>query len=503
MKSEEYLSEIRKSEGLCRAVLKRIVVEGNEVTFFLATDTKYSPEDLTYASSVSQKYLGEGLIAKVNVAKSVPDEEGIRKAIAEELRARFPAAAAFLSPDEIGVKCDKTGGRYTLSVGKTEEELFRSRGVIDKISAHLEKSFCGSWYGSLSVIDRAPQEIEEQAIPQAEIVIAPRYFSIANYLPIDGAKPQRAIYIADLKEETAGVTVCGKISFITEKETAKGKPYFSIAVNDASEQLHCNYFTKKATLEKVRGLKIGDSICITGDYETFNGSLSFRAKAIDFGTPPDGFVPEERPSRPVPAEYKKVFPEETADYRQAGLFEEEELPRELTDHTFVVFDLETTGLNNLPSQGAVDRIIEIGAVKLRNGKISEKFSSFIACPTPLTKNIVELTGITDDMLAGAPDVADVLADFFKFTDGCFLVGHNVTFDYRFIRYYAEQEGYLFQQQSFDTLTFAQEQLRLSNYKLNTVADYFEFTFNHHRAFDDAFVTAKIFIELVKMRGKVF
>ena len=74
------------------------------------------------------------------------------------------------------------------------------------------------------------------------------------------------------------------------------------------------------------------------------------------------------------------------------------------------------------------------------------------------------------------------------------------FDYKFIRYYGEQEGYLFDAKTFDTVALSQQLLRLSNYKLNTVADHFGFTFRHHRAFDDAFVTAKIFLELVKLGG---
>jgi DNA polymerase-3 subunit alpha (Gram-positive type) len=78
------------------------------------------------------------------------------------------------------------------------------------------------------------------------------------------------------------------------------------------------------------------------------------------------------------------------------------------------------------------------------------------------------------------------------------------FDYRFVQYYGEQNRYMFDKKLLDTLTLAQELLRgeLTNYKLNTVADYYHLTFNHHRAFDDACVTAKIFTELIKKRGSL-
>ena len=99
----------------------------------------------------------------------------------------------------------------------------------------------------------------------------------------------------------------------------------------------------------------------------------------------------------------------------------------------------------------------------------------------------------------APKIGQVIPDFCKFCEGCMLVGHNVQFDYKFVRYYAEQEEYDFEFKTYDTMSIAQSMLFLSNYKLNTLADHYHFTFNHHRAWDDAYVTAKIFIELIKAK----
>ena len=76
----------------------------------------------------------------------------------------------------------------------------------------------------------------------------------------------------------------------------------------------------------------------------------------------------------------------------------------------------------------------------------------------------------------------------------------MSFDYKFVRYYGEEEGFLFDNPQYDTLVMSQKLLRMNHHKLNNVADFFGFTFNHHRAFDDAFVTAKIFLELVRMNG---
>ncbi len=496
-REEEYLEEIRRAERLSRAVLDRIVAEGDTVIFRILTDKSYTEEDVAFAEEVSKKYTPSGYTAKVRLVKSVPDGEGIRRAIGDFLRTKFPSAAAFISPEDITVEIHESGGAFVIAADESERAHVLKDGIADAAVAELNRRFCGSYTGGFRFYKKDLGEIEYDRESE-ERVAAPRFFPVEKYAPIDGAAPESAVYIADLTKEAQGITVCGTVSYIEERETKKGKPYFSVTVSDGSGSMRAAYFSKKATLEKVRTVKAGDGVCLTGDNELFNGALSFRVKAIDFGTPPEGFVPKARPSRPVPVRYKKVLPLPVSDFVQSDLFGAEVLPEDLKRGRFVVFDLETTGLNNSVS-GIMDRIIEIGAVKVTDGKICEKFSSFVACPVRLSDEIIALTGIDDGMLAGAPEISDVIADFYKFCDGCVLVGHNVQFDYKFVRYYGEKEGYIFNHRQYDTVAFAQELLRLSNYKLNTVADYFGFSFNHHRAFDDAFVTAKIFIELCKKK----
>ena len=499
MKSEEFLNEIRKTPGLKRAVLKKLTAKERTVTFHLVTDLSYTQDDLLHAKKAAQSYVPAGYTAEVHVLKSVPDAEGVKKAILSTLGGRFPAAAAFVSPADIEVAVREGGGEYFAGVGEEERAQFTD-SVLDAVTKQLQRDFCGVWFGTLREKNKARGEIAYEEAPPAEPVLAPRLFAICNYSPIDGAAPKHAVYIADLEKEAKDIAVCGRITYIEERQTKNGKPYFSLSLRDATGNLRASYFTKKATLEKVRSLKAGDSVCLTGDNEIYNGGLSFRVRAVDFGTPPADFVPVARPSRPAPPRYSCVFPAPASDYVQGALFDNTSLPECFLKRQFVVFDLETTGLNNTAVSGMMDRIIEVGAVKISGGRIIEKFSTFVACPVKLSAEIVSLTGIEDSMLVGAPEVGAVMADFFRFCEGCELVGHNVQFDSKFIRHYGEKEGYLFDHAQHDTVSYAQEVLRLPNYKLNTVADHFGFAFNHHRAYDDAFVTAKIFIELVKIKG---
>lgn len=497
MRSKQFLEEVRKAEGLCRAVLRKIEVGGREITFHLITDVNYSAGDINYASEVAQKYVPAGYTARVQVLKSVPSEEGVRREIANILRKRFPAASAFVMPEKIAVAIDGTGGRFFIPLGESDRSILNGESALDIIHEELQRMFCGTWYGEFTFTEQSRGEIEREAPPPAELILAPRFFDITEYVAIDGAKPTRAIYIADLTKEMTEISVCGTVSYIEERQTKKGKPYFGITLSDGTGTMRCSYFSKKATLEKVRSLKQGDSVCLSGDNEIFGGGFSFRAKHIDFGMPPQGFVPEARPSRPVPVQYRTVYPAPAADLVQGMLFGEVNVSEAIRKRTFVVFDLETTGLG---LSAVMDRIIEVGAVKIKDGKIVERFSTFVSCPTRLPQEIIELTGITDDMLTGAPKIEDVIADFYKFCDGCELVAHNAPFDCKFIRYYGEQEGYLFDHTAHDTVALAQAALPgLGKYRLNNIADHFGFTFNHHRAYDDAFVTAKIFLELVKMK----
>ena len=394
MKSKQYLEEIRRAAGLGRAVLKKIEVKGRTVTFFLVTDKTYSADDVEHARTVSARYAPEGFTAEVNVRKAVPDPEGIRRAVADILKTRFPAAAAFVDPEDIEAYVDEGGGRFFIGVGEAERVRMHEDGILDAVGAELAKNFPGAWYGDVRAVEKDRGEIEREAPPEAEYVIAPRMFDIEDYSPIDGANPKHAIYIADLQKEAQGVTVCGTVAYVEERATKNGKPYFSFSLTDGSAQMRCSYFSKKATVEKVREIKQGDMVCLTGDNELFNGSLSFRAKQIDRGRPPEGFVPEERPSRPVPSAYKAVFPVPVSDYVQATLFGEAGIPEDFKKREFVVFDLETTGLNTNPAMGAMDRIIELGAVKIREGRICEKLSTFVACPVRLSEEIVKITGIT-------------------------------------------------------------------------------------------------------------
>ena len=162
---------------------------------------------------------------------------------------------------------------------------------------------------------------------------------------------------------------------------------------------------------------------------------------------------------------------------------------------FVVFDIETTGFS--PEK---NRIIEIGAVKVENGVITDRFSTFVNPDVPIPFEIENLTGINDNMVLDAEKIEAVLPKFLSFCEGCALVAHNASFDVSFISYQAKAQGLSFDPTVLDTVAMARHLLpNLNRFKLDTVAKALDISLeNHHRAVDDAGATAEIFIKFVEM-----
>ena len=166
------------------------------------------------------------------------------------------------------------------------------------------------------------------------------------------------------------------------------------------------------------------------------------------------------------------------------------------DDEYVVFDIETTGLNKEKC-----KIIEIGAVKIRNREIVDRYSTFIDPGEKLSDEIVDLTNITDDMLEGQRPIETVLPEFLDFVGDDVLVAHNASFDTGFVRIKAEELGIEYRKNTIlDTLELSRTLLKeLKKHKLDVVAKHLGVSLEgHHRAVNDAEATAEIFLKLVDM-----
>lgn len=501
---EKCLQEIRLLDNFRDAIIKSVVLDSqsNTVAVRIITDRAFHNEEKEKIFNIVRKLVPSSFECKVEVNKLSPDTEMVRQKILEAIKNNFKALSVTVGEEDIAVKKTENGFEFTISVihGIANDE------ICTAVTNYLKRNFCGKFVGKCEENRKNTLDIEvDEEHENIEFETPVRYFNISKFSLLEGSEKQKtAVYISDLNFESEKVVVCGTIEDINERKYInkknQEKTYYNYTLNDGTAMLRVTYFPRLKSIDKIRPLKIGDSIVCTGKTEQFNGFLRYTANIIDLGSVPDNFVPEKRASKPVPQFYSTVKPQPFTDIAQTDMFNEVIVPGCLKNKTFVVFDLETTGLNSTAASGNMDAIIEIGAYKIIDGVICESFSTFVNPQRKLPNDIISLTGITDDMVKDAPTYEEVMPDFFKFCHGSILVGHNVVgFDFKFVDYYCSRLGYILERKMIDTVPLAQGILNLSNYKLNTIADHFKITFNHHRAIDDAYVTAKIFLELIKIK----
>jgi DNA polymerase III epsilon subunit family exonuclease len=173
----------------------------------------------------------------------------------------------------------------------------------------------------------------------------------------------------------------------------------------------------------------------------------------------------------------------------------------LAEITFIVLDLETTGAS--PTNGCA--ITEIGAIAVRGGEVLEEFSTFVNPQVALPEYIINLTGITDEMLTGAPLIDEAYRDFIEFIDrhkDVHLVAHNAPFDIGFLKAAASALSHDWPKyEVIDTVKLARrviDRSEIANYKLSTLSQFFDTkALPNHRALDDVKTTVEVLHRLIE------
>lgn len=499
---EDFLNAIKSiDESLENVKVKNVEInkEKRSVTYVFICD-KHVDDSLKRkiaekAASLTSESFDE---VTVKVEKIASDDQLVNFAAYEFLKKNYPSVSIFM--DESDVTSSKTGNlvKYTLKLPADGAEYVVKNGAIQKLSDYLSGHFCSDFVGTTEIktdvekVNLLSEEVYESELQK----ITRRTIKVKNVIPIDDvAIGDAATYIEDLTDGV--VTVCGMVTSIEERMTKTGKPFFIIHLDDTTGRTGGVYFTKKNTYPKIKEIKEGDAIIARATLGEYNGRKSLTYEKINRCAFPENFKPESKGKKDPPRNYRKIFPEQATVVKIKGMFDLEEfLPKDLTSKDYVVFDLETTGLDN-----ATDEITEIGAVKIKNGQISEHWTTLIKPSKPVSAENTKITGITNEMLKDAPNVKEVFPDFMKFIDGTVLVAHNANFDLSFVRKEANAEDYEVLNKVMDTMVMSRTYVKgLANNKLNTVADHFGVVFNHHRALSDAYATAEIFIEMMKIKG---
>ncbi len=296
--------------------------------------------------------------------------------------------------------------------------------------------------------------------------------------PLMDAKPGTCLFVVGNLQfdtfENEFIIKPRSISVISEIPLTDDAPEKRIELH-----LHTKMSTMDATIE-------------TADIVKLAHSWGHRAVAItDHGNLqgfPDAMLTAEKLGMKVIYGMEGYFVDDTA----RALFGEAH--GEFSETEFVIFDIETTGLSPLTCQ-----ITEIGGVLYRNGEVLDRFSTFVDPGQSIPQNIVELTGITDDMVKGAPTPEEAVRSFLAFCGDRTLIAHNANFDMGFIKKACEDYGIPLKNAYLDTLALSRFlNTDLKKHKLDTLQEYFGLPeFNHHRAFEDAEVLGQIFDCMVK------
>lgn len=418
----------------------------------------------------------------------------------------------------------------------------------------------------MPVLKEPATDISEAILPPPEIELPPppeaEYKSILKGRKIFDADP---VQIINITQAASDVVIRGDILFVETKETKNGRTILSFAVTDYTSSIKVKSFEgaksdaeedkkEKAAkkLEKIlSGLKKGAYVAVSGrvSFDEFDNELVLMASSINLlekevvtddaeikrvelhlhtkMSSMDGVsTAKDLVNRAADWGHSAVaitdhgvaqaFPEAFDTARKRGikvlygvegyLCSEElnityNVKNDYTlDSSYVVFDLETTGFSPIN-----DAIIEVGAVKIENGEITGRFSSFVNPGRHIPDNITEITHITDEMVKDAPDISVVAKQFEEFSKNCVLVAHNANFDVGFMRIVYENLEMPFDYCYLDTLELCRalftDQRR---HGLAAMVKYLNITLdNHHRAVDDAEATAEILkrcFTILKDRG---
>ncbi len=466
----------------------------------------------------------------------------------ELLEARGTAGKmAGLIRDWFGVDClVEFAGKLTVKEGDGslleqvhhEETLRRREAVIQEMEEYEEAMADQNAKRKIEVREGA--SLLPQIIPETA-------------RPVMGSLPKgKPIPLRDLTLETGNAVVWGEIFDVQSKETRDGsKKIYSIDITDYTSSTTLKIIQEASLCKDLdQKLKKGQTILVRGalEYDKYDRENVLRPRAIatvdqvevvdnarekrvelhlhSSMSELDGITPAGELIRQaakwgqkavaitdhgVAQAFPEVMnaqeainkedPEFKVIYGVEAYFVNDLVPAAVgeTNHPldgeFICFDLETTGLS-----AKKDRITEIGAVRIRDGRVTDHFDTFVNPERPIPPKITQLTGITDEMVKDAPGERKALSQFYDFCgEGAVLVAHNAGFDTSFLRAAGERAGRPFASPYIDTVPMCRSLLKdIKDCKLDTVARYLKLgDFNHHRADDDAAMLGEIFLDLVR------
>lgn len=332
--------------------------------------------------------------------------------------------------------------------------------------------------------------------------------------------PSGASYLVDMKKPAENVMICGKVSNFSMKPYNYSKydpndpstfPQERFRLNfyldDTTGKMPCVCFLKsRADVDKFNLISDGYEVAVFGNISEFNGSINCTVSAVyECGINYNSIVLEN--VKPTPLNYRNIEPEKYTEIKRIAAIGDEELPDTNSDYfkdnVLVIYDLEATDKKIDTAE-----IVEIAALKVVDGVPIETFKTLINPKMHIPDEVTEkVHHISDDMVADMPTMEDVIDDFYKFTRGAKLVGHNILgYDYPLMNKYMVKAHYKFDNDMEDTLTMARKYLANDiedkNFRLESLSKHYHIEHeNAHRAMADVLATYEILKIIAKKMQK--
>ncbi len=477
-----------------------------------------------------------GSCAKIHIKNglgSLPAKSECRRILEDIVKAEFDKNVTFEIIDE-----------DTFDMAKYVSESETTMKVVEKVHEENEPEKVTSLFENAELEESSPTEENPDK----------KLFS-TGFLTFDITEPELIFGTAKKKdteptmlknvytlEKNKPVCVCGKIFLSESRDSRSGERTIgTVQITDDSTSVSAKIICSPDKYKESSGeLKKGNSVMIVGktDFDTYENEMVIKPvtiykikecsrsdtaeekrvelhlhttlSAMDAVIPPDVIVKTAHAwgHRAVAiTDHGNVqgFPDAMLAAEKLGMKVIYGLEAYYVDDTaraiygdansnfekdeFVIFDIETTGLSPLTCA-----ITEIGAVKWKNGEVTDRFSTFANPEMPIPENIVKLTGISDDMVKDAPSVPEAVRAFLEFAGDAVLVAHNANFDTSFIKHVCEKNSIPFNNSYLDTLALSRHlNPTLKRHRLDTLQEHYGLeSFNHHRACDDAEMLSKIF-----------
>lgn len=481
------------------------------ITLMYPEQSVFEPadEDRIALQEILAKELSLSVPIQVKFKKSFLDDELILQEIEKYFQENHATASAFLDMDECNLE---KGERITITIplDETAYQKLHRQNAEDKLAKALASKFYGDFrvvfqQKFIEIDDSILEKMWEEALAEiASVARVPRYQVEIMGKLFGKDIPNQPEFIGNNSAAKRSVILAGIVEnisvkeFVSKRKKDEGKTryLYKFILRDDSGYAECLTFCNEKSKKFLANVENGMRLLVMGNLNLWDEKLSLTVLSASLCCNPT--KPEEtefKSETVICRTYHTIIPQPYDESSQANLFDVQPAYKSgFLEKEYVIYDLETTGLSP-----AHDEIIEIGGVRIKQGRIVETFCSLIKPSIRIPSSATAVNKITDEMVSGAPLLQDVLSDFLLFVGNSTLVGYNNTsFDDFFLKNAIQKCkvdcNFPF---SLDCLPLARNYLpSLKKHNLSAVSAAFSIKHEEaHRSLGDCLATARLFIKL--------